>query len=174
MTSTLVRIAQSLTILVFGAALAFGSAAAQDLDFKQIKLTDEHIKSFIAAQNDLNKIADKLQGDSEEPDEKMLAELEAIAKKNGFADLDELDQIAANVSMVMAGIDPETGDYSDPAETIKKEIEEVKADNSIPANEKKLILAELEEAQEMTPPLEHPENIEIVKKYRAEIDKALQ
>lgn len=174
MTSALVRIAQSLTIILLGVALAFGSASAQDFEFKQIKLTDKHIKGFIAAQNDMNKIAEKLQSDSEEPDEKMLAELEAIAKKNGFADLDELDQVAANISMVMAGIDPESGDYSDPTESIKKEIEEVKGDKSIPANEKKQILAELEEAQQMTPALEHPENIAIVKKYRAEIDKALQ
>ena len=174
MTSTLVRIAQSLTIVMLGAAFAFGSAVAQDLEFKQIKLTDDHIKSFIAAQNDVNKIADKLQNDSEEPDDKMLAELEAIAKKNGFASLDEFDQIGANISMVMAGIDPETGDYSDPVESIKKEIEEVKADKSIPANEKKQILEELEESQQLTLALEHPENIQIVKKYRAEIDKALQ
>lgn len=174
MTSTLVRIAQSLAILVLGAALAFSSAFAQDSELKQIKLTDQHIKSFIAAQNDVNKIADKLQNDSEEPNDKMLAELEAIAKKHGFASLDEFDEVAANISMVMAGMDPETGDYSDPVESIKKEIEEVKADNSIPAKEKKQILEELEESQQMIPALKHPENIQIVKKHRAEIDKALQ
>ena len=32
----------------------------------------------------------------------------------------------------------------------------------------------MEEALKMTPKLEHPENVQLVKKYRAEIDKALQ
>lgn len=174
MMSTLVRSARLLTILAFGFAFALGPAAAQDTEFKQVKLTEKHIKGFIAAQSDLNKIADKLQGESEELDDKTKAELEAIAKKNGFANFDELDLVAANISMVMAGIDPETGEYSDPVESITKEIQEIKADNSIPENEKKQMLEEMEEALKMTPNLEHPENVQIVKKYRAEIDKALQ
>lgn len=174
MTSSLVQVVRSLTVLAFGFAFAVFPAAAQDVEFTQIKLTEKHIKGFIAAQEDLNKIADKLQSESEEPDSKVKAELEAIAKKNGFANFDELDLVAANISMVMAGIDPETGDYSDPVESIKKEIEEIKADKSIPETEKKQMLEEMEEALKMTPPLEHPENVQIVKKYRAEIDKALQ
>lgn len=174
MVSTLVLFARSLAILAFGVAFALGPAAAQEPEFKQIELTEKQVEGFIAAQNDLNKIADKLQSESEEMDSKMQAELESIAKKNGFASLDELDLIAENITMVMAGIDPETGDYADPAESIKKEIEEVKADKSIPEKEKKQMLEEMEETLKMTPALEHPENVQIVKKYRARIDKALQ
>lgn len=170
----LIHIARSLTIFAFGLAFALSPAAAQDNEFKQIKLTDKQIQGFIAAQKDLNDIADKLQDSSEQPDPKLQSELESIAKKHGFTNFEELDDVAANVSMVMAGIDPETGDYTDPVESIKKEIQEIKADSSIPDKEKKQMLEEMEEALKTTPALQYPQNVEVVKKYRAEIDKALQ
>ncbi|MCL4766291.1 MAG: hypothetical protein KJZ80_08670 [Hyphomicrobiaceae bacterium] len=174
MTSAIAHIARSLTVLAFGLAFAFGPAAAQDAEFKQIKLTEKHVQGFIAAQKDLNDIADKLQSTSDQPDPKLQAELESIAKKNGFASFEELDDVAANISMVMAGVDPQSGEYTDPVESIKKEIEEIKADKSIPDKEKKQMLQEMQEALDTTPALEHPENVQVVKKYRAEIDKALQ
>ena len=174
MSSGLVHMLRSIAVLACALAFALSPAAAQDHEFKQIKLSDKHVEGFIKAQNDLNTIADKLQSDSEEPDEKLQAELDAIAKNNGFASFDELDEVAANISMVMAGIDPETGDYTDPVELLKKEIEEIKGDSSIPEKEKKQMLEEMQEALEMTPALEHPENVQVVKKHRAEIDKALQ
>ena len=168
------HILRSLAVLAFGLAFALSPAAAEDSEFKQIKLTDKQVQGFIAAQKDLDSISDKLQDSSDQPDPKLQAELESLAKKHGFANFEELDDVAANVSMVMAGIDPETGDYTDPVESIKKEIEEIKGDNSIPEKEKKQMLEEMEEALKTTPPLKYPENIEVVKKYRAEIDKALQ
>jgi hypothetical protein len=174
MKSAFAHIARSLTVFAVALAFAMGPAAAQDTEFKQIKLDEKQVQGFIAAQKDLNDISEKLQSSSDQPDSKLQAELEAIAKKNGFASFEELDDVAANISMVMAGIDPETGDYTDPVESIKKEIEEIKADKSIPDKEKKQMLEEMQEALETTPALQHPENVEVVKKHRAEIDKALQ
>lgn len=168
------RILRPFTIVALALAFALGPAAAQDAEFKQIKLNEKQVQGFIAAQKDLNDISEKLQSASDQPDSKLQAELEAIAKKNGFASFEELDDVAANISMVMAGIDPETGDYTDPVTSIKKEIEEIKADKSIPEKEKKQMLQEMQEALDTTPALQHPENIEVVKKHRAEIDKALQ
>ena len=60
--------------------------------------------------------------------------------------------------------------FTQPAELIKREIAEVNADKSIPANEKKQILAELNQAQKTAKPIQFPENIEVVKKYFAQID----
>ena len=76
----------------------------------------------------------------------MQAELESIAKKHGFADFNEYDDVAANISMVMAGIDPQTKAFTEPKVAIQKEIDEVKADKSIPEKEKKQMLDELAEA----------------------------
>jgi hypothetical protein len=156
------------------APLYIKPAAAQDSEFKQVALTEKNVQGFIAAQKDLGEISGKLQSSGDKPDPKLQAELEAIAKKHGFASFEELDDIAANISMVMAGIDPETGAFTDPVDAIKKEMEEIKGDKSIPDKDKKQMLDEMEDALKMTPPLKYPANVELVKKYRAEIDKALQ
>lgn len=150
------------------------NAQNQPADFKQIKLSEPHIKGFIGAQKDLSAMAAKLQAAGDKPDPKLEAELEALAKKHGFASFTELDDVAANISMVMAGLDPQTGDYMDPVEAIKKEIEDIKADTTIADKDKKQMLEEMQEALKTTPVLEHKENIELVKKHRVDIEKSLQ
>jgi hypothetical protein len=159
----------------FLASLSFsGLAEAQDA-IKQIKLSEAHIKGFISAQADMAKISEKMQATtSEKPDPKIQAELETIATKNGFKDFAEYDDVAANISLVMAGIDPQTGAFTDPITSIKKEIEEVTADKTLQDKDKKQMLEELNEALKSAQPVQFPENVEIVKKNRAEIDKVLQ
>ena len=104
----------------------------------------------------------------------MQAELETIAKKHGFGSSQEYDDVAANISMVMAGIDPQTKAFTEPKEAIQKEIEEVKADKSIPEKEKKQMLEELTEALKTAAADPDPSNIELVKKYYDKIDAVLQ
>ena len=99
--------------------------AAQDV-IKQVKLDAKMIEGFIGAQKDMAAVAEKMQGSaSEKPDPKIQAELDAAAKKHGFKDFNDYDDVAANISMVMAGIDPQTGAFTDPIMAIKKEIEEL-------------------------------------------------
>jgi len=159
------------------AAIAFihfsGYAEAQQV--KQVKLTEKQVEGFIAAQKDMSAVADKMQGStSDKPDPKIQTELEAIAKKYGFKDFGEYDDVAANVSMVMAGIDPQSKAFTEPNVAIQKEIDEVKADKSIPDKEKKQMLEELAEALKMAQPVQHPGNVELVKKYFDKIDAVLQ
>jgi len=151
-----------------------GAAGAQPFEFKQIKLTEGHIKGFIASQTDLAAIADKLQKAGDKPDPALQKELEQLAQKHGFKSFSELDDVAANISMVMAGLDPESGEYTDPVEAIRKEMEDIRKDDSIPEKDKKQMIVEMEEALKSTPPLQHKENIVLVKKYQQEIDKAMQ
>ena len=167
--ASLMAAAMTLAVLAFGLR-----AEAQDV-IKQLKLTDAHVSGFIKAQGDMAKISEKMQGTtSEKPDPKVQADLENIAKSNGFKDFAEYDDVAANISMVMAGIDPQTGNYTDPVASIKKEIDEVTADKSLQEKDKKQMLEELNDALKTTQPVQFPENVEVVKKYRAEIDKVLQ
>ena len=72
---------------------------------KQIKLTEEQVTKFISAQPDLGEISGKLQEAGENPDAALQGELDGIAKKHGFASFSELDDVAANISIVMAGLD---------------------------------------------------------------------
>ena len=147
---------------------------SKDEPIKQIKLTEEQVKSFISAQPDLATVAPKLQeaGDTIEPG--LQTELDNIAKKHGFATFTELDDVAANISIVMAGLDSKSGEFTEPVEALKKELTDVTADASIPDSDKKELIKELGEAINTTPRLEHLENVELVKAHRAEIEKALQ
>jgi hypothetical protein len=148
-------------------------AAAPDEPVKQIQLTEAQVKSFISAQPDLAGVAGKLQEAGEKLDPALQAELDAIAKKHGFANFGELDDVAANISIVMAGLD-QSGEFTEPVEALKKELSEVEADSSIPDDDKKQLVDELNEAIKTTPAVEHKENIDLVKAHRAEIEKALE
>jgi hypothetical protein len=155
-----------------------GFAAAQPAGLppavKQIQLTDKHIEGFIAAQKDMGPILEKIQGAaSDQLPANIQADLEAAAKKHGFKDFAEYDEVVGNITMVMAGIDPKTKAFTEPAVAIKKEIADVTADKSIPAADKKQLLDELNEALKSVQPIQFPSNIELVKKYYDKIDAAL-
>lgn len=166
-------------VAVVGLALA-GPATAQapkgdEQPFKQIKLTEAHIKGFIGAQKEMAALATKQGGQpTDKPDPNVQSDLDVIAKRNGFQSFVDFDDIAFNISMVMGGLDPQSGAFTDPVDAIKKEIADITADKEIPEKEKKQMLDELGEALKFTPPLQYPENIELVKKHQADIEKVLQ
>ena len=163
--------------LALSLALVGAGVRAEDqpeAPMKQIKLTDKQVTDFIAAQPELAAISGKLQGADGQPDAAAQAELESIAKKHGFSDFSELDDVAANISLIMAGLDTQTGDFTDPAEALAKELDGVKADNSIGEADKKQLVEQLTDAIKATPKVEHKENVDVVKAHRAEIEKALQ
>jgi hypothetical protein len=155
-------------------SVAWNAPIAQ-AQVKQIQLTGKQIEGFIASQQGMKAISEKIQGStSDRPDPKIQAELEILVKKHGFKDFSEYDDVAANISMVMAGIDPQTKKFLEPQEAIKKEIDEVTADKSIPGQEKKKMLEELNEALKTAQPIRHANNIELIKKYYDKIDAVLQ
>jgi hypothetical protein len=147
-----------------------GNVSAQPV--KQLKLTEKQIDGFIAAHKDMGAVAEKMEGDR--PDPKIKAQLEGIAKKFGFRDFDEYDDVASNIALVMAGIDPQTKAFTDPPTAIKREIDEITADKSMPEKERKQALEELAEAMKMAQPIQFPGNIEIVKKYYDRLEPLLQ
>ena len=158
--------------LWMGHVVFAATTAAQEV--KQLKLTDKQVQGFIASQKDLAAIAGKIQAAGDKPDASLQGELESLATKNGFANFGELDDVAANISIVMAGLDPETGKYTEPLDALKKELEDVKADASIPEADKKQLVQELTEAINTTPALQYKENVEVVKKHREALEKAMQ
>ena len=166
-------------LMLVMAAFAPGTSASAQAPapdaIKQIKLSEAQINGFIKAQPEMAKISEKMQGaTTDTPDPAIQAELETVAKANGFKDFAEYDDVYANISMVMAGIDPVTGNYTDPVASIKKEIDDVKADTTIVEKDKKQMLEELGEALKTTHPVQFPENIESIKKFHTALDKVLQ
>jgi hypothetical protein len=172
------RLGVTIAALVAAALVHVSSAAmaqgAGHSDVRQIELTEKQVQGVIAAQKDVAAIFDKLQGPP--PDElppKVLAELDAAAKKHGFKDFNDYDEVVGNITMVMTGIDPKTKAFTEPAAAIQKEIADVTADKTIPAQDKKQMLEELNEALKSAQPFQFPGNIELVKKYYDKIDAGL-
>ena len=154
--------------------LSLSTAAMAEPALKQIKLTEKQVEGFINAQKDISAAVEKMQGAvTDKPNPKFQAELSAVAKKHGFKDFQDYEDVAGNISMLMACIDPQTKAFTEPKVAIKKEIDEVMADKSIPEQEKKQMLEELNEALKTAEPIQFPSNVELVKKYYEKIDAAL-
>jgi hypothetical protein len=139
--------------------------AGQPPALKQIALTEKQIEGVLAAQKDMNAITDKLPEDAK-PDPKVIAQLEAIAKKNGFAGYDEYNNVIDNVSLVLGGFDPATKKYVGSEAVIKAQISQVQADKKMSAKDKKAALDDLNAALKAPEPaLENKGNIDLVTKY---------
>jgi len=142
-------------------------APAPEPPLKQIVLTDKQVDSVLAAQKDLDAITDKLPENAQaKPDPKVVAQLDDVAKKNGFANYGEYNDVVENISLVLSGFDPKTKKYVGPEVVIKQQIATVQADKKIPAKDKKEALADLNGALKTPPPaIENKGNIELVEKY---------
>jgi hypothetical protein len=145
---------------------SFSTSAPAQIIGTQIKLSENQIQSFIAAQDDMSLLVEQMDaGSLEQANTEYDAKLDAITKKHGFKNLAEFDRVATNVSIIMAGIDPETKVFTEPQLAIKKEIEDVSADKSISPREKSEMLEQLNEAFKAAEPTRFPSNIELVKKH---------
>lgn len=155
--------------------LAAWTVAAAQAPLNQVDLTEKQVQGFIAAQKPMTDVTDKMQaGPSDKPDPKLQAALEAVAKKLGFKNLAEYDDVAATISMVMAGIDPETKQFTQADDAIRQQIKDLEADKSLPADERKQVLDELNESLKQAQPIRNPANVDLVKKYYDKIEAALE
>jgi hypothetical protein len=140
---------------------------------KQIALTEKQIEGVLAAQKDVDAITDKIP-DNAKPDPKIDAQLDAVAKKNGFASYDEYNTVIDNISLVLGGFDPATKKFVGAEAVLKAQIAQVKADKKMSAKDKKEVLADLNEALKSPPPaIENKGNIDLVVKYYDKLAEAL-
>jgi len=179
-------LAGALAVVSTGGALAQGKQAppnqmapaqaappAQQPALKQMALTDKQIEGVLAAAKDMDAITAKLP-DNAKPDPKITAQLEAVAKKNGFASYDEYNNVLENISIVLAGFDPATKKYVGTETVIKAQVAQVQADKKMSAKDKKEALADLNDAlKSQAPPIENKGNIDLVAKYYDNLAAAL-
>ncbi len=162
----------SLAVTSTGTALAQAKmgpapqgAPGQPPALKQIALTDKQIEGVIAAAKDMDAITEKLQPNAK-PDAKVVAQLEAVAKKNGFASYNEYNDVIDNISVVLGGFDPVSKKYVGSEAVIKAQIAQVQADKKMSPKDKKDALADLNQALKMPQtPIENKGNIDLVGKY---------
>jgi hypothetical protein len=139
--------------------------AQQPPAMKQMALTEKQVEGVLAAAKDMDAITAKLLQNTK-PDPKVTAQLEAVAKKNGFASYDEYNDVVDNIGLVLGGFDPATKKYVGSDAVIKAQIAQVQADKKMSAKDKKEALADLNEAlKSPAPPIENKGNIDLVGKY---------
>jgi len=147
--------------------------AGQPPALKQIALTDKQVQGVLAAQKDMDAITDKLP-ENAKPDPKVTAQLEGVAKKNGFASYDEYNDVVDNISLVLGGFDPATKKYVGSEAVIKAQIAEVQADKKMSPKDKKDAIADLNQALKApAPAIENKGNIDLVGKYYDKLSEAL-
>jgi hypothetical protein len=145
----------------------------QAAPMKQIALTEKQIEGVLASQPEMEKITEKVQPNAK-PDPKIDAQLEAVAKKNGFASYAEYDDVTDNINMVLAGFDPQSKQYVGADAVLKAQIAAVQADKKMPAKDKKQALDEMNAALKTSAPaIENKGNIDLVAKYYDKLSDAL-
>lgn len=149
------------------------AAPAQEPSLKQIALTDKQLDGVLAAQKDMDAITAKLP-ENTAPDAKVIAQLDGVAKKHGFASYDDYNNVVDNISLVLGGFDPSTKKYVGAEAVIKSQIAQVEADKKMPAKDKKEALDELNQALKTpAPAVENKANIDLVGKYYDKLVAAL-
>lgn len=146
---------------------------AADIPMKQMALTDKQIEGVLAAQKEMDAITDKIPANAK-PNPKVTAQLDAVAKKNGFAGNDEYNNVVDNISMVLGGFDPQTKKYVGDEAVLRSQMTAVEADKKISAKDKKLALDDMNAALKTpAPTVENKSNIELVEKYYDKLSQAL-
>lgn len=149
------------------------AAPAQAPTLKQIALTDKQLDGVLAAQKDMDAITEKLP-ENTAPDQKVMGQLDGVAKKHGFASYDDYNNVVDNISLVLGGFDPATKKYVGTEAVIKAQISQIQADKKMPAKDKKEAVDELNEALKTpAPQVENKGNIDLVGKYYDKLVAAL-
>ena len=173
-------LAAVLAVLPSGSVLAQGKMAPAPAaappaqpQLKQMALTDKQVDGAVAASKEMDPITAKLQPNAK-PDPKVIAQLEGVAKKNGFASYQEYNSVMDNISLVFNGVDPATKKYVGVEAVMKAQIAQVQADKKMSAKDKKDALADLNDALKSPPPaVENKGNIDLVGKYYDKLAAAL-
>src|SRR5450631_1109035 len=146
---------------------------AQPPAMKQMALTEKQVEGVLAASKDMDAITAKLPQNTK-PDPKITAQLEAVAKKNGFASYDEYNDVVDNIGLVLGGFDPANKKYVGTETVVKAQIAQVQADKKMSPKDKKAALADLNDAlKSPAPAIENKGNIDLVGKYYDKLAAAL-
>jgi hypothetical protein len=161
---------------LFGAAFAQNQPAqgGEEAEPPQIALTDAQIQNFLGAAPDVAAVMAKVPpGAEEKPDPKIIAALDAAAKKHGFANFQDFSAVSGNISLVMDGVDPATKTYVGAATMLKRHIAEIQADKKMSAKDKKAAIADMTGEMQSMPALKFQANVALVLKNADAIAAAM-
>jgi hypothetical protein len=133
---------------------------------EQSLLTEKLVEAFIAAQKTISAIVDKMPEDQlERPNPQLQTTLDQAAKKFGFKDYGEYEDVADNIDFVMDGFDEDSKTFVGQEVVLKKQLSEIAADRTMSARERSEQMKELKEMLKAIEPVKFPANIVVVTKY---------
>ena len=133
---------------------------------KQSELTEAEIKHYLAAQGEMEAAMQNAPRDAADaPDPKILAKLDEVAKKYGFANYDAFNNVAGNIALAVDGIDPDTKKYVGAEAILKQAIAKVKANAKLSDADRQEALTELDGEMKVITPVKFRANIGLVIKY---------
>ena len=145
----------------------------QEAPLKQIALTEAQVQGVLSAAKEMDPLTEKIP-ENGKIDPKLTAQLDAVAKKNGFANYDDYNLVVDNVTLVLDGFDTTTKKYVGAEAVIKAQIAEVQADKKMSPKDKKEALADLNDAlKSPQPAIANKGNIDLVTKYYDKLAEAL-
>lgn len=152
------------------------AAASEEMPpVKQLALTEKQVQGVLAAQKEMDAITDKVpEGGADKPDPKIVAALDVVAKKYGFASYAEYSDVLDNIGLVLSGIDPKTKAFTQPPEALKAQIAALQADAKMAPKNKQAALAEMNAALKSTPTVQFPDNVSLVTRYYDQLSVLLQ
>ncbi|MDR6658774.1 hypothetical protein J2W51_001316 [Tardiphaga robiniae] len=137
---------------------------------KQLALSEKQVVALLAAQKDLDGFVA-----TPGTNAAVLAQIDGVAKKHGFANYAEYTILFDNIGLAMAGIDPKTKTYVGPVAVIKQKIATVQADKSLSAEDRKEAIDDLNAKMASPPPaVENKGNIDLAIKYYDKLAVALK
>ena len=155
------------------AAPAQAAPPPQEAPLKQIALTEAQVLGVLSAAKEMDPITEKID-ENAKPDPKITAQLDGIAKKNGFTSYDDYNTVVDNITLVLSGFDTASKKYVGAEAVIMAQIAEVQADKKMPAKDKKEVLADLNAAlKSPQPAIANKGNIDLVTKYYDKLAEAL-
>ncbi|MEO0729284.1 MAG: hypothetical protein AAFY64_02760 [Pseudomonadota bacterium] len=140
----------------------------------QVQLTETMVESFLRMQTGLAGVAEELEAVDDKPHAALKDKLTKLAKNAGFASFADYDRVAQSIFLVMSGIDPDTGAWTDPKINLRADIEDVRKDTTLTDKERRDLVEDLELAIRNTPDVAFRMNIALVRKHATRIEKVLQ
>jgi hypothetical protein len=145
-------------------------ASADYGQLQQIELTEDEVARYVGSLDDMQKAMGDIPADTAEPDAATMAKLEVVAKKHGFRNFDDYNNVAGNISLVVDGIDPDSKTYVGADKLIQKAIDEVKADPKLNEADKATASKDLEAQLKAVIPIKYQTNVDLVLKHYGEIN----
>ncbi len=132
---------------------------------EQTPLTEDQVKHYVASLGEMQTAMGDAPADAAEPDAKTMTKLEAIARKFGFKDFAEYNNVAGNIAIIVDGIDPDSKAYVGTDKMIERAIEDTKAEKQMSDADKKATVADLQAQLKNVTPIKNKANIDLVLKY---------